>query len=187
MLMIGLMIGWCRRKYSRGRAMAWAALPQNRRDDALFFDGSRGNLVTSGGRMSRYDAYRIRPRSGPFLAKRALVLIRPTCIERKLSMSISTARYGLVLALALGSQALLQPAMAQTASVIQLAGCDAGDKIDKTTVEQTKKRVEAAGYTQVKDLKKGCDNVWHGTAVNKDGVGGNVMVTPQGEVMPEGN
>ena len=102
-------------------------------------------------------------------------------------MSIGIARYGLALALALGSQVLLQSAMAQSAAVIQVAGCEAGTKIDGTTAEQTKKRIEAAGYTQVKDLQKGCDNVWHGTAVNKDGVGGNVMVTPQGQVMPEGN
>jgi|GEM_PF-1189859 len=102
-------------------------------------------------------------------------------------MSIGIVPYGLALVLAFGSQALLQPAMAQSASVIQVAGCEAGTKIDGTTAEQTKKKIEAAGYTQVKDLQKGCDNVWHGTAVNKDGVGGNVMVTPQGEVMPEGN
>lgn len=102
-------------------------------------------------------------------------------------MSNGVTRLGLALVLAIGCQALWQPAMAQTTTTIQVAGCDAGDKIDNTTVEQTKKRVEAAGYTEVKDLKKGCDNVWHGTAVNKDGVGGNIMVTPQGEVMPEGN
>ncbi|HVI90114.1 MAG TPA: hypothetical protein VM659_17550 [Dongiaceae bacterium] len=102
-------------------------------------------------------------------------------------MSIGIARYCVALTLALGGQALLQPAMAQSVAVIQVAGCEAGTKIDGTTAEQTKKRIEAAGYTQVKDLQKGCDNVWHGTAVNKDGVGGNVMVTPQGQVMPEGN
>src|SRR5262245_2741270 len=102
-------------------------------------------------------------------------------------MSIAIVRYGLALALSLGGQALLPPAMAQSAAVIQVAGCEAGTKIDGTTAAQTKKKIEAAGYTQVKDLQKGCDNVWHGTAVNKDGVGGNVMVTPQGEVMPEGN
>jgi hypothetical protein len=72
-------------------------------------------------------------------------------------------------------------------TLVQVAGCEAGDKIDGTTEAQTKKRIEAAGYTQVRDLTKACDNVWHGNAVNKDGTPGNVMVTPQGEVMPEGN
>jgi len=98
----------------------------------------------------------------------------------------SAIHLGLALALSVGSQVSFA-AGSQAAAPILLADCEAGVKIDGTTVEQTKKRIEAAGYTQVKDLKKGCDNVWHGTAVNKDGVGGNVMVTPQGEVMPEGN
>jgi len=75
--------------------------------------------------------------------------------------------------------------MAQT--WVQIAGCEAGTKIDGTTAAETKKRIEAAGYTQVHDLAKACDNVWHAVATNKDGVTGNVMVTPRGEVMPEGN
>jgi len=70
---------------------------------------------------------------------------------------------------------------------VQIAGCEAGTKIDGTTAAETKKKIEAAGYTQVHDLAKACDNVWHAVATNKDGATGNVMVTPQGEVMPEGN
>jgi hypothetical protein len=76
---------------------------------------------------------------------------------------------------------------AQSTDVLVLASCETGAKIDGTTAEQTKKRIEAAGYRQVKDLNKGCDNVWHGTAVDKDGNPGNVLVTPQGQVLPEGN
>ncbi|HVJ43612.1 MAG TPA: PepSY domain-containing protein [Dongiaceae bacterium] len=98
----------------------------------------------------------------------------------------NTICLALALALSSGSQIFLAVPSQATATIL-LADCEAGVKIDGTSLEQTKKRIEAAGYTQVKDLKKGCDNVWHGTAVNKDGVGGNVMVTPQGEVMPEGN
>ena len=72
-------------------------------------------------------------------------------------------------------------------TLMQIAGCEAGAKIDGTTATETKKKIEAAGYSQVHDLAKGCDNVWHAVATNKDGVSGNVMVTPQGAVMPEGN
>src|SRR5262249_14745269 len=37
------------------------------------------------------------------------------------------------------------------------AGCSASDKIDNTTADQTKHKILAAGYTNVADLKKGCD------------------------------
>jgi hypothetical protein len=66
-----------------------------------------------------------------------------------------------------------------------LAACDPGDKIDSTTAAQAKKRIEAQGYTQVKMIKKGCDSYWHATAV-KNGIGGRVVLSPQGQVTPEG-
>ena len=64
------------------------------------------------------------------------------------------------------------------------AACEAGEKIDKTTVEDTRKTIEKAGYRQVHELKKGCDNFWHATA-SKDGVVVAVVVTPKGDVMTE--
>jgi hypothetical protein len=64
------------------------------------------------------------------------------------------------------------------------AACEAGEKIDKTTVEDTRRVIEKAGYRQVRQLKKGCDNFWHGTAT-KDGAIAYVVVSPQGEVMTE--
>ena len=64
------------------------------------------------------------------------------------------------------------------------AACEAGEKIDKTTVEDTRKVIEKAGYRQVRELKKGCDSFWHGTAT-KDGAVIHVVVSPQGEVMTE--
>lgn len=70
---------------------------------------------------------------------------------------------------------------------IQLAACEAGDRVDGTTAAETRKKIEAAGYRQVRDLVKGCDNFWHASAVSKDGVQGNVLVTPTGEVWPDGN
>jgi hypothetical protein len=69
---------------------------------------------------------------------------------------------------------------------IQLAACDPGDRIDGTTATETRRKIEAAGYSQVRDLMKGCDNYWHASAV-KDGIRENVVVTPQGEVWPDGN
>jgi len=72
------------------------------------------------------------------------------------------------------------------AAVPAMAACDPGDKPDNTTAADTKKRLEAAGYRQASDLKKGCDNVWHGRAV-KDGAPVSVMVTPQGQILLETN
>jgi hypothetical protein len=66
------------------------------------------------------------------------------------------------------------------------AGCSPGDKIDGSTADEAKHKIEAAGYTQVSDLKKGCDNYWHAIAM-KDGASVGVVVSPQGEVMTEGN
>ena len=66
------------------------------------------------------------------------------------------------------------------------AACEAGDKIDNTTAEMAKKRAESAGYSQVRMERKGCDNVWHGTAM-KGGSSVRVAVLPSGEVAPEGD
>jgi hypothetical protein len=70
-------------------------------------------------------------------------------------------------------------------STSALAACDPGDKIDGTTAADAKRRIEAQGYTQVKVIRKGCDSYWHATAV-KNGVGGRIVLSPQGQVMPEG-
>jgi hypothetical protein len=64
------------------------------------------------------------------------------------------------------------------------AACEAGEKIDKTTVADARKAIEKAGYRQVRELRKGCDNFWHGVAV-KDGNPVYVVVSPKGEVMTE--
>ncbi len=66
------------------------------------------------------------------------------------------------------------------------AGCSPGDKIDGSTADQARHKIEAAGYTQVSDLKKGCDNYWHAIAM-KDGASVGVVVSPTGEVMTEGS
>jgi hypothetical protein len=64
--------------------------------------------------------------------------------------------------------------------------CTANDKIDGSTAATVTKKMESAGFLQVRDLKKGCDNFWHGVAT-KDGSETHVGLTPQGQVRSEGN
>ena len=66
------------------------------------------------------------------------------------------------------------------------AACEPGDQIDNTTAQQAQRRAESAGFTQVRMTRKGCDNVWHGTAM-KGGTPVNVAVSPSGEVNQEGD
>jgi len=64
-------------------------------------------------------------------------------------------------------------------------GCEASDKIDGSTAADARKKMNAAGYQQVSELKKGCGNYWNGLAI-KDGVWTHVSVSPQGTVQPAG-
>lgn len=64
--------------------------------------------------------------------------------------------------------------------------CLPGDKIDGSTAEQAKAKFEAAGYSAVKIIRKGCDNFWHGSGVY-GGVPGFMVLSPDGKVMPEGS
>jgi len=64
------------------------------------------------------------------------------------------------------------------------AACSPNDRIDGTTADQAKRQIEAAGYEQVGDLKKGCDNYWHGRAM-QDGAPVNVVLFPDGQVWKE--
>jgi hypothetical protein len=66
------------------------------------------------------------------------------------------------------------------------AACLPGAKVDKSTATQAKSKIEKAGFRQVHDLKKGCDNYWHGMAT-KDGNQTHVVLSPKGEVMTEGD
>ena len=71
-------------------------------------------------------------------------------------------------------------------TVVAQNGCTSGERIDGSNMDGTRRRIEAAGYRQVRELSKGCDNYWHGRAL-KDGLDVNVAVTPQGAVITEGN
>ena len=50
------------------------------------------------------------------------------------------------------------------------AACDPGDKLDKTTLEQTRQKLQKAGYKSIHDLRKGYDDPWCGRA-SENGAG----------------
>ncbi|MBL8688821.1 MAG: hypothetical protein JNL04_06955 [Rhodospirillaceae bacterium] len=64
------------------------------------------------------------------------------------------------------------------------AACDPGTRIDASTANGAKRRFEAAGYRNVRVIKKGCDNYWHGMGA-KNGTEGRIVLAPSGEVLPE--
>ena len=66
------------------------------------------------------------------------------------------------------------------------AECTPGTHIDKTTVEIVRDRLIKAGYKNPLHLRKGCDNTWHGTAI-QNGTQINVAVTPDGHIVRDGD
>lgn len=66
------------------------------------------------------------------------------------------------------------------------AACDAGDRVDRSTAADAQKRIAAAGYNRASELKKSCDNFWHGKVL-KNGQEIRVVLTPEGQVIREGN
>lgn len=66
------------------------------------------------------------------------------------------------------------------------AACDAGDRIDRSTVADAQKMIGSAGYGRASELKKSCDNFWHGKVL-KDGQEIRVVLTPQGQIIREGD
>jgi opacity protein-like surface antigen len=85
-----------------------------------------------------------------------------------------------VLAVTLSTSAMAQDATQATNN------CAATDKIDGSTANDARQKMEAAGYSDVTALYKGCDNVWHGQA-RANGNAVNVMVGPDGVVRQEGS
>jgi hypothetical protein len=73
-----------------------------------------------------------------------------------------------------------------TSTAAQAQGCDVSDRIDHSTADMARAKMEKAGFHRVNDLKKGCDNFWHGLAT-KDGTAVHVALSPKGDVMAEGN
>lgn len=77
-------------------------------------------------------------------------------------------------------------AVAQSQPAAAQGNCLPGDKIDGSTAEQAKAKFEAAGYSTVKIIRKGCDNFWHASGVY-GGVPSFMVLSPDGKVMPEGS
>jgi hypothetical protein len=96
-------------------------------------------------------------------------------------------RHKLVLSATLAVAALfvLPPQNIRLISVAQ-AACDPGTRLDKTTVDEIRAKLIKAGYKNPGQLRKGCDNSWHGTAT-KAGQQVNIAVTPDGHVVEEGD
>jgi len=68
----------------------------------------------------------------------------------------------------------------------QASECNASDGIDGSSADSAKKKMEAAGFNQIQNLRKGCDNFWHGSAA-KNGAAVNIVLSPQGQVTIEGD
>ena len=86
-------------------------------------------------------------------------------------------------ALIAAAAGLATPALAQEVSQ-PTDRCAPTDKIDGSTAIDAQRKMEAAGYTDVTGLMKGCDNVWHGKA-RFNGSPVYVMVAPDGSVHQE--
>ncbi len=71
---------------------------------------------------------------------------------------------------------------ASAAPVVQ--SCQPGDTLDGTTSLEAAQRILAEGYTEIRGLSKGCDNVWHATAF-AEGDPVSLLVTPHGAVVTE--
>jgi hypothetical protein len=85
-----------------------------------------------------------------------------------------------------GASALTTAALGLTPQGVAWAACDKGVRVDKTTVEETRQKLERAGYRNLRDWKKGCDNSWHATGM-KGGKRVNVALLPDGHVVKEGD
>ena len=87
-----------------------------------------------------------------------------------------------IIALAISPQRGINPVGINPAYAV----CDPGERLDGSTAASARRAMEAAGYSQVRDLKKGCDNYWHAIAM-RDGMTMRIVLSPTGEILREGN
>ena len=100
-------------------------------------------------------------------------------------MSWKTGVYSIALALCAAAPAHAQDsATAEDPTIVH--GCNYGEVVDSSTPDQAKAKMEAAGYSSVTILSKGCDNVWHAHGIYA-GQATNLNLAPDGQVKPEGN
>jgi hypothetical protein len=83
------------------------------------------------------------------------------------------------------SSSQVPTSMSPDSEVVGVPGCHFGEKIDDTTVNDVQRILIEGGYTSITGLRKGCDNFWHGQAM-LNGALTNVMVTPDGRIVPGG-
>jgi hypothetical protein len=66
------------------------------------------------------------------------------------------------------------------------ARCDPGERIDGSTANDARRAMQRAGYANIRDLRKGCDNYWHAIAT-RDGATMRIVLAPSGEILREGD
>jgi hypothetical protein len=100
-------------------------------------------------------------------------------------MSWKTGVYSIAISLCATAPVYAQDsASAQDTTIVH--GCNYGEVIDSSTPDQARFKMEAAGYSGVTILSKGCDNVWHARGLYAGQVT-NINLAPDGLVKPEGN
>ena len=62
------------------------------------------------------------------------------------------------------------------------ADCPASTTFDSTTPEQAREEIAAAGYWNITDLRKNCDNTWQASAM-RDGIESEVLVSADDQVV----
>jgi len=91
----------------------------------------------------------------------------------------------LTVSLLLALIAAAAPVSAQQRAPASTEGRPPDARFDRSTPQDARRKIEAAGWRNVTELRKGYDGVWHGLAI-KDGQRRHVAVTPEG-VFPEGD
>ena len=73
-----------------------------------------------------------------------------------------------------------------TGKALAQNNCEFGERLDGSTASDAARKFAAAGFPGVRNLRKGCDNYWHGIA-NRNGVEIGVVLSPEGTIMQETN
>jgi hypothetical protein len=88
-----------------------------------------------------------------------------------------------VLVASAGSELVAPDAFSAQQGLEQELSCRADEAQGTSRLEATE-RILAHGYSEISQLSRGCDNVWHALAF-AEGDPVNVLVTPQGDVLTE--
>lgn len=88
-----------------------------------------------------------------------------------------------VLVATAGSELVAPDAFSAQPGAEHEQACRTDDAEGTSRIEATE-RILAYGYSEISQLSRGCDNVWHALAF-AEGDPVNVLVTPRGDVMTE--